>query len=94
MLKHSKYTRTRYEYTISDGDNVAFTIWFMERNPSLNKVYRSLQENIEDIRRTTGIHDITWNGDKTMTAGTFTGKFTGRTLLEARGYKSDRRSLE
>lgn len=88
MLKHRKYTRTRYEYTVTDGSNTVFTLWFMRRNPSRNEVYRMLQSSIEDIRRVTGVHDIVWNGDTTITAGNYTGKMTGRTMLEARGYSA------
>jgi hypothetical protein len=85
MLKHNYNTRTRYEYAISDGDKIAFTLWFMERNPSLQKVYRLVQANYDGIKRATNAAEVIWNGDKTITAGKFTGRFTGKTLLQARG---------
>ena len=86
MLHHTKYTRTRYEYTISNKDGqVAFTLWFSQRNPSLNKVYRLVQENLDAIRKATNTNDIVWNGDKTITAGEYTGRMTDKTLLQARG---------
>ncbi len=86
MRKHVKYTRTRYEYTVSNGTDIVFTFWFIERRPSLNKIYSLVQENVDAIRNATKAADIVWNGDGTITAGSYTGKFTGRTLLEARGY--------
>lgn len=88
MYAHIKNTRTRYEFAIESNGSRAFTLWFMERRPSLNKIYRAVVTSLDDIKRTTKTNDVQWNGDGTITAGEFTGHMTGRTLLEARGYKS------
>jgi len=90
MIKHRKYTRTRYEYAIQDPQgHRAFTLWFERRNPSLNAIYRLVVACLDDIRKATGSQDVTWNGDGTITAGTYTGSLTGRTLLESRGYAEE-----
>ena len=85
MLKHRTNTRTRYEYTIANGDKVVFTLWFMTRRPSLKKIFKLIMNNLDEIKEATGSKNIEWNGDGTITAGEYTGKMTGKTLLEARG---------
>ena len=86
MIKHKKNTRTRYEYAIEDRNgNRAFTLWFMQRKPTLNKIYNLVVDNIDIIKKNTGA-DVIWNGDGTITCGDYVGKMTGDTLLQARGY--------
>lgn len=87
MIKHVKYTRTRYEYAIEDKTGKrAFTLWFERRRPNLNAIYRLVVSCVDDIKKQTGASDVIWNGDGTITAGEFTGHMTGNTLLESRGY--------
>ena len=87
MIRHTKYTRTRYEFGIENSAGKrAFTLWFMERRPTLNKVYNLVVSNVDAIKQATGASDVIWNGDGTITAGEYIGKMIGETLLQARGY--------
>lgn len=86
MLRHRRNTRTRYEYAIdnSHGDRV-YTLWLLSRT-SKTRIYRAIADNLDEIRAATHAQDIVWNGDGTITAGECSGKMTGKTLLESRGY--------
>lgn len=87
MRQHKRNERTRYEFVVADQQgNVVFTIWFLRRSPSLRMMYEILLDNVETIKEKTGAEDVIWNGDRTITAGDFTGKMTGKTLLQTNGY--------
>jgi hypothetical protein len=89
MRHHMKYTATRYEYAIenSKGER-AFTLWMRQRKPTLSALCRAVTQNVDAIRTATHAQDVMWNGDGTITAGEYTGRMTGLTLLEARGYSA------
>lgn len=86
MRKHITNTATRYEYAIQNPNGArAFTLWFRQRRPTLNAIYRCIVENLDAIKAATESDELQWNGDGTITAGAYTGSMTGLTLLEARG---------
>jgi N-acetylglucosamine-6-phosphate deacetylase len=94
MLRHQKHHRTQYEYTLTDSSGtVVYTLWTMSK--SVNKVIRLASDRLENICKYTNTQPADWltckTGIENSKAG-ITGKFTGETLLGARGYAEERKS--
>lgn len=86
MKQFRKNTRTQYEFTFTKDGQTVFTLWFIERKPTLNRVYRLLSANKAEIMEACKCEEI--SGYPEVKAGDCVGKMTGRTLLQARGYAS------
>lgn len=90
MIAHIKYTRTMYEFAITDETGaILLQLWTICK--SIRKAQKLCIKNAANIEKATNTNADEWtftpsgieNKSKKMT-----GKHTGRTLLEVRGYKS------
>jgi len=91
VLRHQKNHRTQYEYQITNaGGEVLFTLWTTSK--SINKVIRLASDKLDPICAATKTDPADWT---TCKAGienikaSIAGKFTGETLLGARGYAQE-----
>jgi hypothetical protein len=92
MLQHQKNTRTMYEFAIAnEAGETLLQLWTICK--SIRKAQRLCIVNAANIEKATNTNAEEWtftpsgieNKSRHMA-----GKHTGRTLLEARGYKGTR----
>lgn len=88
MRHFKKHNRTEYEFAFTDSKgDIKYTFWLVSK--SVRKAQRMAIQYVEDIEKATGTKGESWNfttfGLENKKDG-YTARFTGRTLLEVRGY--------